>query len=96
MLYLKLNPVLWLMSYYNAWKSGVLNKVKFVMQDFNTVKLNEFDTIFMFLTDSSIAKLDKSLLRTQGKKGTLVVSFRFPILSRTPLYKEGELYFYKL
>jgi hypothetical protein len=84
------------MSYYNAWKSGVLNKVKFVMQDFNTVKLNEFDTIYMSLTNPALVKIDESLLRKQGKKDTIVVSFRFPILSRKPIYKDGELYFYKL
>ena len=96
MFYLKLNPVLWLMSYYNAWRLGVLNKVKFVMQDFNTVKLNEFDTIYMSLTNPALVKIDESLLRTQGKKGTDIICFRFPLLSRTPVYKEGELYFYKL
>jgi hypothetical protein len=93
--FMQLNPVLVGMSYYGAWRAGVLPFVSFRMKDFWSVNLKDFDVVSMFGVTPAMTRLEEKLL-TEAKPGLRVVCFRFPIKGREPIWQEKELYIYKV
>lgn len=98
----ELNPLLVSISYYNAYKAGVLKNVSFKMDDFWKVNLSKFDVIACFGVKSIMAKLnDKIITECEGgidkinKKNVSIICYRFPLEGRKWTWKEDELFFYR-
>ena len=91
----ELNPVLLLSSYIYAARAGVLGRVSFLACDLWGLDLAPFDVVTCFGVASSMPRLGAKLDR-EGRPGTLVVCFRFPIPGREPALREEELFFYRL
>jgi hypothetical protein len=81
------------MSYYYAWRGGVLPSVSFRLKNFWDVNIEQYDTITIFgVTPTMGAFMNK--VQKEAKMGAFVVCFRFPMKSLTPYWHEGELFIY--
>jgi hypothetical protein len=89
----ELNPFLYVLSNYNAYRHGVHNNVKFHMKNFWDENLHDYDVITVFGVQPAMSKL-LTKVEKEARYGTKIISFRFPINSKTPIWKEGELYIY--
>ena len=88
----ELNPVLVGISYYNAWRGGVLKNCNFRMKDFKHAELEKYSVIFMFGVNPLMAALDDRLLSSAFRG--YVVLHRFFLKSRVPVFKDGDFYIY--
>lgn len=89
----ELNPFLYLLSNYNDYKQGVHKNVKIKMKNFWTENLVEYDVITVFGVEPAMVKI-LNKVEKESKLGTKIVSFRFPIKNKTPIFRDGELYIY--
>lgn len=78
----------------SAPTSTVLSQVRFQMKDFWSVSLSSFDVITVFGVRSIMARLE-SKLSEEAQKEVIVVCYRFPMLTKQPVYAQDELFIYR-
>ena len=84
-----------MISYYSAWRCGVLHLTKFRMKDFWSVDLVDYDAISIFGVSPAMIKLQDKI-EIEAKKGTRIICFRFPMKQKTPIWFEDELFLYEI
>ena len=89
----ELNPFLYMLSNYNAYRQGVHKNVTFKMKNFWAENLNDYDVITVFGVEPAMPKL-LAKVEKESKIGTHIVSFRFSIKAKQPIWQEGEMYIY--
>ena len=90
---IELNPWLVGYSYYKSWRAGVLSKVSFKMINFFDFDIRHFDVITCFGANGIMEPLCKKV-KMEGKDEALIVCYRFPLINKIPVVKDGELYIY--
>ena len=85
--------MLFTIAYYSAWREGVLSRVTFKRQNFWHENLNKYDIITIFGVESIIPDV-LSKVERECKLDTYIMSFRFPVKSKVPIWSENELFMY--
>lgn len=67
----------------SAWRARRLKNLSFRKQDFFETDIGEADIIFVFLLNSTMAKLTSKIKR-EMKSGSTVIANRFPMKSEIP------------
>lgn len=73
----------------SVWRSHKLKNLVFLRQDFFETDISKADLIFVFLLNSTMAKLT-SKIKNEMKSESLVIANRFPMKDTEP-YKEVSL-----
>ncbi|KAK2533482.1 Fam173a [Columba guinea] len=85
----ELNPWLWHLSNYRAWKAGYHGKVSFLKKDLWKVNLSDCYNVIVFLAPSVKPPLAAKLLAELPDEAR-VVAGRFPFPSWTPTTTHGQ------
>lgn len=90
---IELNPWLVAYSYWKSWRAGVFNKTTFKMINFFDFDLRPFDVITCFGANGVMEPLCTKI-KEEGKDDVLIVCYRFPLIDKVPIVKDGELFIY--
>ncbi|KAM4631715.1 adenine nucleotide translocase lysine N-methyltransferase isoform 1-T2 [Discoglossus pictus] len=85
----ELNPWLVRLSYFYAWRAGYHRKVSYQREDLWKVKLNDCESISIFLAPSVLSLLESKLL-VELPDDARVVAGRFPLPTWKPSTIIGE------
>lgn len=69
--------------YVSTWRARKLKNLTFQRQDFFLTDISEADIIFVFLLNSTMARLT-SKIKQEMKPGSCVIANRFPMKDQTP------------
>ena len=75
--------------YISSWRARKLKNLPFLRQDFFQTEIDKADIIFVFLLNSTMAKLTAKI-KQEMKPNSYVIANRFPMKDQTP-YKEVDL-----
>jgi len=91
----EINPILVVWTIISSLFAGVKGYVKVNVSDYRGAPLYDATVIVVYSLPERLYEIEK-MIRKQCKRGTRIISYRFPLQTFTPKQQKNGIYLYRL